>query len=153
MEQQKPVVPSQDYHSSIRANVTAEEAFDKISRVGEWWTRSFKGKSKKIGDKFTVRFGDTFVDFKIDEVVPGKKVVWYVTNCNLHWIENKTEWKDTKVVWEVSSENGTTTVGMTHVGLTPNVECYNDCKVGWNGYIQKSLSSFMQNGKGLPDKF
>jgi len=63
----------QDYHSNITANITAKEAFDKISRVPEWWTKNFKGKTQMPGDAFTVRFGETFVDFKIAEVIPDKK--------------------------------------------------------------------------------
>ncbi|MDE3057276.1 MAG: SRPBCC domain-containing protein [Bacteroidota bacterium] len=143
----------QDYQCAISANITAGEAFEKISQVAKWWSKSFKGKSQKPGDTFSVRFGETFVDFKIGEVIPDKKIVWEVTDCNLHWIENKTEWKNTKIVWEVLPENSKTNISMTHVGLVPGVECYNDCKIGWDGYIQKSLFDFLTENKGLPDKF
>ncbi len=142
-----------DYQCSIVANITPKEALDKISRVAEWWATHVEGKSQKLNDVFTVRFGETFVTFTIVEVIPDKKVVWQVTDCYLHWLDNKTEWTDTKIVWEISSQKNATHVTMTHVGLTPDVECYNDCKVGWTGYIQKSLLKFLTQGKGLPDNF
>lgn len=143
---------NQNYHNSITVSVTSKEAFEKINNVSEWWSQSFKGKAQKTGDTFSVSFGDTFVDFKIDEVIPDKKIIWHVTDCNLHWIENKKEWKDTKIVWEVSSENGKTKIDMTHIGLVPEVECYNDCKKGWNFYVEKSLFKFVTENKGLPDQ-
>ena len=31
----------------------------------------FKGNATKLKDEFSVYFGDTFVDFKISEVIPG----------------------------------------------------------------------------------
>jgi hypothetical protein len=140
-----------DYQCSIEAPVTAGEVFEKISRVPEWWTADFKGSSQKLGDTFTVRFGETFVDFEIVEAVPGKRVVWQVTNCHLNWLKDKTEWTGTSIVWEISTSNGIATVGMTHEGLAPGIECYDDCKQGWDFYVAKSLFQFLSAGKGLPD--
>lgn len=143
----------QDYHCAISASITAKEALEKIGDVSAWWTKSFTGNSKKPGDTFSIRFGETFVDFKIVEAIPDKKVVWEVTDCNLHWIKNKTEWKNTHIVWEVFPENSKTNISMTHVGLVTGAECYKDCKVGWDNYIQKSLFNFLMGNKGLPDTF
>jgi hypothetical protein len=39
---------------------------------------------------------------------------------------------------------------MTHIGLVPGVECYEDCKKGWNFYVGESLFRWMTEGKGLP---
>jgi hypothetical protein len=142
----------QDYQNSISVTASAEETFGKINKVSEWWSGSFKGKSQKPGDTFSVHFGETFVDFKIIEFVPNKKTVWEVTDCNLQWIENKKEWKDTKIVWEISPENKKTKVSMTHVGLVPEVECYKDCKVGWDFYVEKSLFKLLTEDEGLPDQ-
>ncbi len=66
----------QDYSSIITAKVTPEQAFERISRVADWWTNAFTGAAQKVGDAFTVRFGETFVDFKVTEAVPGKKTIF-----------------------------------------------------------------------------
>ena len=78
-------------------------------------------------------------------------LVWKVTDCNLHWIKAKKEWKNTEVVFEISSENNKTTIDFTHVGLVPGVECYNDCEVGWNGHVTSSLAKLINEGKGNPE--
>jgi Activator of Hsp90 ATPase homolog 1-like protein len=141
----------QDYSASITANITAQEAAARISRVTDWWTASFTGASSKVGDTFTLCWGDTFVDFAVLELVPSKKIVWRVTDCNLHFIEDKNEWKDTQVVFDISSDGSSTAVTMTHAGLVPGVECYNACKKGWDFYILESLQKLLRENKGIPD--
>jgi len=142
----------QNYHSSIVVNAKANEAYNKISHVNEWWAANFEGSAKNAGDVFTVRWGETFVTFKIADAVPGKTVTWVVTDCHLPWLKDKKEWNDTKVVFEISEENGVTKVDMTHIGLTPEVECYGDCETGWNHYIKKSLPKFIEEGLGVLQK-
>jgi hypothetical protein len=73
-----------DFTTIVVVNQTQQEAFDAIANVRAWWAKSFKGNAKNKNDVFSVTFGETFVDFKITESVPGKKVVWLVTDCNLH---------------------------------------------------------------------
>ena len=142
---------NKNFHRSLRVNASAEEAFKKISEVNKWWAKKVKGKTEKLNDKFTVDFGDTFVDFQISELIPDKKVVWIVTDCNLHWIKTKKEWVGTEVVFEVSEKGNTSQIDFAHIGLVPGVECYNDCEVGWNGHITNSLVKFINEGKGMPE--
>ena len=142
---------TQDYTCSIQSSVSAKEAYDKIGCVSEWWAKDFKGNARNLGDTFTVRFGETFVDFKISEAVPDSKIVWQVANCYLHWLKDKTEWNGTSAAWEISSSRGITTVTFTHHGLTPDVECFGACEKGWNGHIQKSLLNLLNVGKGFPE--
>jgi len=140
-----------NFHATIKVNATAEEALKKISQVNGWWAKKFTGKAGNMNDKFSVHFGETYVDFQISELVPGKKVVWKVTDCNLHWIKTKKEWNGTEVVFEISEKKNSTQIDFTHIGLVPGVECYNDCEVGWTGHITESLVKFINEGKGMPE--
>jgi len=144
---------NRDYHSSITAHITPKEAFDKIARVSEWWTSIVEGKARHLNDVFTVRLGGTFETFKVVEIVPNKRIVWEVVDSYHGWLENTREWIGTKIVWEISPQKDTTQIDITHVGLTPHLECYTDCKRGWDGYIKKSLFTFLTEGKGKPDEF
>lgn len=143
----------QNYHCSITANITAKEAFQRITRVSEWWSENIEGNFKKLNDVFTIHFvfGDSFV-IKIVELVPDKKIVWLVTDCNLTWIKDKKEWKGTKISFEISTDNNSTHVNFTHIGLVPGIECYNGCVGGWNQYIKESLFKLLTEGKGEPDR-
>jgi hypothetical protein len=142
----------QDYSASITANLTAAATAERINRVADWWTASFTGASEKIGDTFSVRWGETFVDFAVVELVPAKKIVWRVTDCNLPFVENRKEWKNTEVVFDISSNDAATTVTMTHSGLEPDVECYETCRAGWNFFITESLQKLLTESQGMPDR-
>lgn len=141
---------NKNFHKTIKVDASAAEAMKKISAVNKWWAKNIKGKTTMLNDKFTVDFGKTFVDFEIAELIPNKKVVWEVTNCNLHWINNKQEWNGTRVVFEISEMKNATKIAFTHIGLVPGVECYADCEVGWTAHITDSLVNYINTGKGMP---
>jgi hypothetical protein len=141
---------NKNFHRSITVNESAEEVMKKISQVNKWWAKKTKGKTEKLNDKFTVDFGETFVDFQISELIPNKKVVWKVTDCNLHWINNKKEWNNTEVLFEISEKKNLTQIDFTHFGLVPGLECYKDCEIGWTEHITNSLVKFINEGKGMP---
>ncbi len=141
---------NENFQKTIIVNASAEEAMKKISEVKQWWAKKVKGKTANMNDRFRVDFGKTFVDFQITVLIPGKKVVWKVTGCNLHWINNKKEWNNTEVVFELSEKNKQTKIAFTHIGLVPGAECYDDCKSGWSEHIGESLAKFINEGKGMP---
>jgi len=142
----------QDYTASILVRVTANEAFKSINHVAAWWTENIEGGSEKLNDIFTIHFGEAFVTMKIVESVPDKKVVWNVTDCYLHWLADKKEWKGTRIVFEISAEGDSTRIQFTHVGLTPQVECYDSCVKGWDQYFKDSLARLINEGNGLPQR-
>jgi len=139
-----------DFTCSISAKISASEAIKKISNVPEWWGITFTGSSEKENDKFNVKMGgDSFFDFTVAELLPGKRVVWLVTDCNMPWYSDKKEWADTKLIFDLHENNGETELTFTHMGLTPDVECYKDCKPGWTHWIQTSLFSYFTTGTGV----
>jgi len=140
----------QNYQSSIAAGFTPREAFEAINHVTEWWARNIEGNTDKLNDVFTVHFGETYVTFKITESIPNEKIAWHVTNCYLPWLKDKTEWTGTTVVFEISPLGEETQVTMRHIGLVPEVECYNGCEAGWNKYFKGSLFKLLTEHAGVP---
>ena len=141
----------QDYHTSIAVDATAHEAFKSINSVSKWWTENLEGSSQKLNDEFTVRFGDIhFSKQKLVEVIPDKKVVWLVTDSKLNFLNNKHEWTNTKILFEIAEQDGKTQINFTHIGLVPEVECYNSCSNAWGQYINGSLFKLLTEGKGTP---
>jgi hypothetical protein len=142
---------NQDYQSSMTTHSTPEEAFDKISRVSEWWAKDFEGKSEEPNDVFTVRFqaGDMY-KVKVSERIPNKKVIWDVIDSYQGWHNDHTEWVGTKIVWEVVPQTDSIEVKMTHLGLVPEFECFDQCSLGWDYLMGKSLLKFLDTNKGMP---
>jgi hypothetical protein len=87
---------------------------------------------------------------KLVEVVPNKRIVWLVTGSQLNFLENKKEWLDTKISFEIAEKGDKTELRLVHHGLNEESECYDDCSKGWTYYMQKSLLNFINNGKGKP---
>jgi hypothetical protein len=142
----------ENYHCSFTAVCTPQQTYEGIARVSDWWTNTLEGKSHDLNDVFTVRFGPTFVTFKITAAELGKKSAWLVTDGHLDWLKDKAEWKDTEIVWEISEEDGMAKVDMTHVGLVPGIECYEGCIKGWDFFVKESLYKLISEGKGLPEQ-
>ncbi|HEX9503317.1 MAG TPA: SRPBCC domain-containing protein [Patescibacteria group bacterium] len=142
----------QDYNVSITVNATAQEAFNSINSVTRWWTEHLEGSSQRLNDEFTVRFGDVHVSTqKLVEVIPDKKVVWLVTESKLNFVENKHEWTNTEIIFEISNQGNKTKIDFTHLGLAPNVQCYDGCSGAWGEYIKGSLFKLITEGKGTPE--
>src|SRR5882672_6091631 len=143
---------NQEFNCSITVNITPKEAFKMISRVSEWWIMEVEGKTEKLNDEFTVRAGTTWKSFKITEVIPDKKTVWLVADCNLPWNTDLKEWKGTQIVWEISSKRNLTRINFSHIGLA-KLDCGNQCMNSWSNYIKQSLFKLITEGEGLPNKF
>jgi hypothetical protein len=141
----------QDYSESITVNAEPHEAFISINNVSKWWTENVEGSSEKLHDEFTVQFGDVhFSRQKLVEVIPDEKVVWLVTESKLNFLQNKQEWTNTKISFEISKLDNTTQIHFTHIGLVPDYECFNDCSNAWRHYLRHSLLSLVNTGKGYP---
>ena len=145
-------VNEENYHKTITVKATAQEAFKSITDVTGWWNadrNNLEGSTASLNDVFRIDWGgDTWVSFKVMESDPGKKLVWLVTDCYLDFVKDEKEWKGTKVVWELSKDKNGTRIDLTHVGLVPSVECYNECNAGWTKHIGNSLLKLIESGRG-----
>jgi hypothetical protein len=143
----------QNLNHSFSVNKTPKEVFDAINNVRGWWSGQIDGKTEKLGDEFTYRYKDFHRSTqRITESVPGKKVVWTVSDSYLSFIEDKTEWNGTKVIFDITRKDGKTEVRFTHQGLTSQVECFDACNDAWGSYIKGSLKNLITQGKGQPNK-
>ena len=142
-----------NYTATITVARSPQDVFKAINSVSNWWSENIDGNSENLNDVFKVNFGgDTFVTHQLIELVPDKKVVWLVTDCWLPWLNDKTEWTNTKMSFEISTENNSTIIRFTHIGLVPEVECYESCVKGWDQYVKGSLLKLIKEGKGDPQK-
>ena len=140
-----------DFSYQLTVKASSKDALKKINQVNAWWAKDVTGEAEKLNDEFSVHFGDTYVNFRISEYIPEKKVTWLVTDCNLGWINNKKEWKNTEVIWMLTEKNGKTQIDFVHKGMTPESECYESCKPGWTHHIKDSLLKLIEEGKGFPE--
>ena len=143
-----------DFTTTIQLEQSPKEVFNAINTVDKWWQGEIKGGSHKLHDEFSYQMEEFhFSKQKVVEFIPDKKVVWLVTESKLNFTKDPSEWTGTRIVFEISeinkkSDSNRTQMRFTHMGLVPNVECYQDCSNGWSMLIQKSLLSYITTGKG-----
>jgi uncharacterized protein YndB with AHSA1/START domain len=144
-----------NFKKKLIIQATDNKVFDALTNsITKWWTEMFEGISNQQGHIFTIRFGaNVFKTMAVEELIPNKKVVWNVTDSliDIPELNNKTEWINTKIVWEISAQDDQTELHLTHFGLTPQVECYNICQEGWYNFTN-SLTEFINTGSGKPFK-
>jgi len=139
----------QDFTTSILVDQTPMEAFDAINNVRAWWPGEIEGNTTKLHDEFIYRYKKIhYSKQKLVEVIPAKKVVWLVTDSSLNFVENKSEWTGTKIIFEISEKDNKTQIRFTHLGLVPKNECFDSCSNAWSDIIRKGLRGLITTGKG-----
>jgi activator of Hsp90 ATPase-like protein len=144
---------NKNFTITFTVDQTPEEVFNAVNNVRGWWSGEIDGPTDKLGAVFTYRYKDLHKSTqKITEFVPGKKVVWHVTDGYLNFVKDKKEWIGTDIVFEIARKNGKTELRFTHIGLVPAFECYGECSGAWGSYINDSLRSLITTGRGQPNK-
>jgi hypothetical protein len=143
-----------DFTAAFTVQNTPEEAFAAINDVRGWWSQEVVGETTELGHTFRFEVpGVHRTTQTLTEVVPGRKVVWHVTDSWIGFVDDKSEWDDTDIVFDITPQDGgRTEVRFTHVGLTPNVECFDACSSAWSAYMIGSLRDLITTGKGDPHR-
>jgi hypothetical protein len=131
---------------------TPDEAFAAITDVRGWWSGEIEGRTDELGATFTYRYQDIHRSTQqITELVPGRRVGWHVVDGYLGFVADKTEWTGTDITFDITPTDSGTQVRFTHVGLAPDVECFDSCSSAWGFYITGSLRNLIANGQGEPN--
>lgn len=142
-----------NYTTTLLVDQTPEDVFDAINNVRGWWSGEIDGRTDKLGAEFTYRYRDVHHSTqKITESIPSKRVVWHVVDSRLDFVNDKTEWTGTDIVFEITRKDDRTELRFTHVGLGPAFECYGACSNAWSSYINGSLRSLIASGNGFPNQ-
>ena len=116
-----------------------------------WWTQDCD-VATEAGGTIHFRFGRNHKDMRIERLEPGREVRWLCTGAHIAaaQIKRKDEWVGTQLVFRLTPEGeGRTRIDFEHVGLVPDLECYDLCRNGWRYYLG-SLQQFVETGRGTP---
>jgi len=127
---------------SFSSSKSPEHIYETLLDIKSWWkglyAETITGASSKLNDEFSFSAGGGAHNTtqKLVEMVPGKRIVWLVTQSNLTFLDQPDEWTNTKISFDISSKGDKTEVRFTHEGLVPQNECYENCTSAWTQYLQ-----------------
>lgn len=141
-----------DFSLAIELNVSPEAVFNALTRnVAKWWGGSdLTGSTLRLHDEFSIYHpGAHYSKQEVIELLPDERLAWFVSESELAWLQhNKHEWTGTKMIFTLFTNTGKTALRFTHVGLTPDKECYEACSnSGWGIVISDYLYHFVSEGK------
>ncbi len=144
--------PSKNYSSTFSVAQSPEKVFQAIMDFRSWWSEEIEGITDKLNETFFYHYKDVHLcKVKLIELVPDKKLVYQVIENEFNFIADKTEWVNSRLVFDISTSGDQTTLLFTHEGLSPEHACYTVCEDAWNSYIQGSLKSLIETGTGRPN--
>lgn len=143
---------NKDFQTRITVTNTPQEVFEAVNNVRDWWSENIEGNTNEVNEDFLYHYKDVHIcKLKIVELIPYQKVMWLVLDNHFNFTNNKSEWKGDKIVFDIEDQEGQTQLTLTHHGLEPECECYNVCNDAWTSYVQGSLKSLIETGKGKPN--
>jgi hypothetical protein len=145
---------SMHFTTGFLVEKTPMEVFDAVTNVRGWWSEQIEGNTSKLNDEFSYHYKlDHRCKMKLAEVIPGRKVAWSVLDNYFSFTSDKSEWIGTSIHFDIGTKDGKTALVFTHLGLVPSYECFDVCSDAWTNYIQGSLRSLIETGKGNPNPY
>jgi len=141
-----------DFNVSILVDQTPRAAFNAAKNFKAWWSEQIEGETDQLNNVFVYHYKDIHLcRLKLVEMVTDKKLVYEVLDNHFSFTKDKTEWIGSRLVFEMTEQEGKTRLQFTHEGLRPEHECFQVCNDAWTGYIKNSLYQLITTGKGNPN--
>lgn len=141
----------QSYSISFLVNKSPQEVFAAVNRVRDWWSGDIAGGTDQPGDIFTYSVpGIHYSEQTITELIPGRKVVWHVSDANLTFVKHKSEWLGTDIIFDIAPKGDQTELRFTHRGLVPDFECHEACSNAWGLLVGGNLLRLITTGEPQP---
>ena len=138
----------EDYAATLHVATTPEAvvaALTEPDEVAAWWT-GFP-ISERTGDE--LRLANTHQSAPLVMLIgrpSPDQVTWSVTSCDF-----MADWVGTRPTFTIEAgPEGTTVVAFHHVGLGPALDCFEQCRAGWNHFLP-SLQTYLETGVGRPN--
>lgn len=143
---------NKSYTATILVDQDPQTVFNTIKNFRAWWSEDIEGDTDKLNEEFFYHYKDIHLcKMKLFEIIPDRKLVYQVLDNEFNFINDKSEWVNTKLIFEINPDGVKTQVKFTHEGLTPTYECYQVCNEAWSNYIKNSLYKLITTGKGEPN--
>lgn len=135
-----------DMHHQVPIDASPEKVYEAIATqkgLQGWWTGDCMAEPR-VGSVAEFGFYNRKILFRmrIDELQPGKRVVW---TC----IGDYDEWKDTRLTWEISQKEGGSLLNFGHGNWRSTTSFFASCNSTW-GMLMYRLKDYVEGRKPGP---
>lgn len=137
-----------DYATQVHISASPERVFQILTTPDEftaWWAPA-SGSATEGGQlRITFEGFEDPVVLRVKQAARPSAVSWEVESCAIF-----PEWVGTAPTFTLSESGaGGCDVQFRHEGVSPQLECYEMCRAGWDQYLP-SLRDYIETGTGNP---
>ncbi len=140
-----------NYQAAIKVTASPLTAAKAIPNdMDLWWSN----RIERTENGFTVRFNKSHATFTFDPGATAERFSWTCTEANMiiDDVSDYGEWTGTQLIWEIAPADSGAQVSLTHVGLTPDMECHRVCVAGWGRFFESSLKNHLNGETPSPER-
>ena len=127
---------------------TVSALFTSAAGVSRWWGPA-QGDGA-AGGTLVISFGDYGVNaMRVLEARPARVVWESIVSDGTTPTPHTKEWLGTTMEFDIVPAGTGTELRFRHAGLTPQLECWDDCFAGWTHFMA-SIEAFATTGTGTP---
>ncbi len=138
-----------NYKNTLEINTSADLLFEAIClNLDDWWGHQDK-PILKDGDVFKVSWGEPWYQFEVIRFIKDKELIWKCIDANqkikgLSGVEK--EWVNTEIHWKIEDvSNNKCLLDFSHIGLVPDLLCFNHCSNAWTHFLKDSLIAYLNS--------
>ena len=140
---------SHDYTNCLEVHAPLPQVIASLTDdavISRWWTAATRSERRGHDVRLFMSNGALMAAFTIEHAPGTNEVTWAVTACII------ADWIGTKPSFTIRpDDDGTCAIEFRHVGLQPALECFEQCRAGWD-YFMPSLHRFLETGEGRPNE-
>jgi uncharacterized protein YndB with AHSA1/START domain len=127
---------------------TVSALFTSAAGVSRWWGAT-EGDAA-VGGTLVTSFGEHGANtMRVLEAGPARVVWESAASDEITPTLHTKEWLGTTIEFDIAAAGAGTELRFRHAGLTPRLECWDDCFAGWT-YFMASIEAFAETGTGTP---
>jgi uncharacterized protein YndB with AHSA1/START domain len=143
--------PTEDFTAVLHLPASPETVaalFTSAAGVSRWWGPA-EGDGA-VGGTLVVSFGDNGVNaVRVLEAGPAHVLWESIAVPGTTPTGHTREWLGTTMEFDLIPAGAGTELRFRHAGLTPALECWDDCFAGWT-YFMASIETLANTGTGTP---
>ena len=139
-------ITTNDFRSTKIFTSSPDDVFSALTDIDAltgWWCPA--GGGAQAGETLRFLMGDQEVVLDVAIAQRASRVRWNVLVC-----EPVPDWVGTSIIFDLEPAGDGTELRFHHLGLNPDLECFEMCQNGWSHYLP-SLVDLVDRGAGFPN--